>query len=229
MFLETLLNLIFPSACLSCRKRLKSGGVICEQCFAGAKINETLFCGKCGARLPSNRKECHKDFPYLLGAATDYGEETVKNLVHNFKFKCLRAAAEPLAKLLIRYVENLRIPFTDYLIIPIPLSGKRLRERGFNQSELIAKIFALHFGLLMETKNFLRTKNTKAQSETKNLKERCENVKGCFAVNNPELFRGKKIILVDDVTTSGATFLEAARVLKSAGAKKVIALAVARA
>ncbi len=249
MLLDKLFNVVFPSSCLVCRKATEGNAAICEECFAGIKINSALFCGKCGARLPTGqagapsvvqlggtkagrtivKKTCHEDFPYLLGAATDYADEAVKNLVHVLKFKCVKSAAEPLTQLLVRYAENLRLPLANHLIIPVPLSGRRLRERGFNQSELIAKIFAAHFGLPMETKNFLRIKNSKAQSETKNLGERRENVKGCFAVRNPELLRGKKIILIDDVTTSGATFLEAALALKSTGARKITALAVARA
>ncbi len=229
MFLDKLIDLIFPSNCLGCGKTMGSGAAICGECLTKINVNNTLFCGKCSARLAEGKRMCHLDFPYALGAATDYTDEIVKNLVHLLKFKYVKSAAEPLARLLVRYAENLRIPIAEYLVMPIPLSGRRSRERGFNQSELIAEIFAAHFGLLLETKNFLRTKNTKAQSETKNLSERSENVKNCFGIKNPELFRGKKIILIDDVTTSGATFLEAALALKSADAKKIIALAVARA
>lgn len=234
--LDKIINLIFPSFCLGCGKRTKNSDAICAGCLSAIHLNSALFCGKCGARLPTGqaglpagKKICHPSFPYVLGAATQYEDEAVKKLVHALKFKYVKIAAETLAHFLVSYAENLRLPLTNYLVVPIPLSGKRLRERGFNQSELIAKIFVAHFGLLLDTKNFLRTKNTKAQSETKNLDERRKNVAGCFAVKNPELFCGKKIILIDDVTTSGATFYEAALMLKSAGARKVIAFAVARA
>jgi len=229
MILTRILDLIFPRRCLNCGAKIAGTEAVCAACFAAIRLNTALFCGKCGARLADGKKICHADFLYVLGAATDYADGAVKGLIHALKFKRVSSAAGPLTRLLVRYAENLRLPLADCLVVPLPLSGRRLRERGFNQSELIAEIFAARFGLPIETKNFLRTKNAKAQSETKSLDERRENIKGCFAVRHPELFRGRKIILIDDVTTSGATLYEAALALKSAGARKIIALAVARA
>jgi competence protein ComFC len=213
MFLEALFNLIFPAKCLACEKNLSNGGVICEECFSLVRINQTLFCGRCLARLPEARRICHPDFPYVLGAVASYEDETVKKLIHALKFQYLKAAAEPLGNLL----------------VPLPLSSQRLKKRGFNQSELIAKIFANRFLLQIQTACLVRSKNSKPQSETKSLNERRENIKGCFGVKNASVLNGRNIILIDDVTTSGATLLEAAEVLKSAGVKKIIALTIAKA
>ncbi|MDO8536841.1 MAG: ComF family protein [bacterium] len=249
MFLDKLLNLIFPPLCLNCGKSTagfaspeagsvqpkagfaspETGGeVLCAACSSLVKLNQTLFCGKCGLRLASGKKICHQDYPYLLGSAADYGA-VMKSLIHGLKFRFIKKAAEPLGKFLIRYTEGLSLPVQKFVVVPIPLSGTRLRERGFNQSELVAKIFADHFNLALETKLLLRVKNTKPQSETRNLVERKENIKECFAVITPEYLRGKNIILIDDVTTSGATLFEAAKVLKSAGVRKILALTVAKA
>jgi len=228
MFFDRLLDLIFPPRCLSCQKNLGCG-VICDDCLSKIKINQTLFCGKCGARLPQPKKICHKNFPYLLGAATNYENEIAKNLIHSLKFQYIKAAAQPLGNLLIQYTEALSLPLKNFIVIPIPLSKKRLRGRGFNQAELIAKIFAEHFELPPETNLLVRTKNAKPQSEIKNLKERLLNVKDCFAVINQESVASKNILLIDDVITSGATLLEATAALKNAGARKIIALAVAKA
>lgn len=238
MLLKSLINILFPSLCLSCEKHIRGEGVLCPECFGKISLNQTLFCGKCRARLPDQRKICHRDFPYLLGAAGNYNDEILKNLIHGLKFKYLKSAARPLGEILIRYTEKLHLPLEKFLVVPLPLSKNRLRERGFNQAELIAKIFAEHFRLPLITDALTRGKHTKPQSETKNLLERKENVRGCFTVAQPDPLRqsaseartiaGKNILLIDDVTTSGATLLEAAAVLKNAGAKKIIALTVAK-
>ncbi len=226
--LNFLLELIFPSLCLHCKTRTKNGDPVCTECAESIRLNRTLFCGKCGLRLAGGKRVCHKDFPYLLGSATEY-DGRMKNIIHGFKFRYMKKAAEPLGRLLIRYAEQTAPSLIGYTVIPIPLSGTRLRERGFNQSELIAKIFADCFLLPVATNALIRIKNIKPQSETESVSERRENVRACFAVKNPGLVRGESIVLIDDVTTSGATLLEAAIALKTAGAKKILALTVARA
>lgn len=228
MFLDSLFNLIFPPLCLNCREIIENNAAICDGCLLKIALNQTLFCGKCGARLPDNKKVCHKDFSYLLGTAASYGDEILKNLIHGLKFQFVKSAARPLGQLLVQYTEKLGLPIGNFSVLPIPLSNRRLKERGFNQSELIANVFADHFQLPLETNCLARVKNTVPQSETRNLIERRENVKGCFSLVNDALIWNKNIILIDDVTTSGATLFEAATVLKNAGARKIIALAVAR-
>jgi competence protein ComFC len=226
--LEKILNLIFPPRCLGCGKNTR-GAMLCEFCTRKITLHQTLFCGQCGLRLAEGKRICHKDFPYLLGAATDFDNDIVRNAIHALKFQYVKNAADALGGILVHYAAALHVPFDDHLVIPIPLSPRRLRERGFNQSELLANIFARGFGLRMETEVLARVKNTKPQSETKNAAERRENLARSFAIRHPEFVAGKNIILIDDVTTSGATLFEAATVLKTAGAKKIIALAVARA
>ena len=229
MFLDYLLDFIFPPKCVGCKKNVESEEVLCSECFASLKINQTLFCGKCRARLPNSVKICHRDFPYILGAATNYDGEIIKNTIHALKFRSVKSVAQPLAEILIKYADSLDLSFKNFSIIPIPLSRNRLRKRGFNQSELISKIFSENFGLALETDVLIRSKHTKPQSETRSLAERKENVTLCFAVNGGLNITNKNIILIDDVTTSGATLLEAAKILKSAGAKKIVALTVAKA
>lgn len=228
MNLKLFLNLIFPPLCVGCGKNTGSG-VICAVCRDGIALNQTLFCGECKSRLASGKKICHKDFPYVLGAATEYRNDAVRNLIHGLKFKFSKQAAAVLGGFLAEYAERLGISFSDYLVLPIPLSPARLRKRGFNQAELIARVFAERFSLPLATNVLARVKNTKPQSEAKNVGERRENVRACFVVKNTTSVFGKNIVLIDDVTTSGATLLEAALTLKSAGAKKIIALTAARA
>ena len=211
--------------CIGCGKE-DGKELLCAKCLGEIKINQTLFCGKCRARLAENKKICHKDFPYTLGMATDYDERQVSELISGFKFKFWEEAAKPLGKILIEYSKNLPLKWKESLVVPIPLSRQRGRERGFNQSEIIAKTLADYFGAQFDSNNLERVRNAKPQSEM-NFHKRLENVRGVFTVREGFLFSGQKIILVDDVVTSGATFFEAATVLKETGAKSIVAIAVA--
>lgn len=220
------LDLIFPSRCLPCRALTEPGQALCRDCSQKIKIHRTLFCGKCGARLPRDKKICHKDFPFLLAAAADYKDPQIRALIHGLKFRSVRDAALPMGELLVRYLEAIAFPINEYSLVPIPLGARRRRERGFNQAELIAEAVAKRFGAPLLTDVLRRVKETKPQSELEDLEGRRQNVAGCFSVLRlPE----KQPLLIDDVTTSGATFREAAEALKSAGARRIVALAVAKA
>ena len=117
----------------------------------------------------------------------------------------------------------------NFLIVPVPISSARLRERGFNQAQLIAEHVARQCKWQIANGNLIKIKDNKKQSELKNWAERKNNVENCFSLTQPELVKNKNIMLVDDVFTSGATINEAVKVLKGAGARKIIALVIARA
>lgn len=230
-FKEFLLDILFAPLCLNCRRNLrneeKENG-ICKNCFEGIILNNSLFCSVCKARLPLNKKNCHKNSLYLLGAAANYDNEAVKNLIWAFKYKKWQKLQSLLGGLLLSYLKNLNIDFNEWTIVSIPLYKDKLKERGFNQSQLLAEIVAENLKLKLVTA-LKRIKNTEVQAGLKDEKQRKENVKGCFIVENPEIILKKNIILVDDVHTSGATMNEAVSVLRSAGAKKIIALVLAKA
>ncbi|MBI4085379.1 MAG: ComF family protein [Candidatus Liptonbacteria bacterium] len=224
-FFDSVMDILFPSLCLDCGESIVSDEMLCARCFENIYINRSLFCGKCGARLPSLKKICHLDFPYILGAAASYKDELPRLLVHELKFKFVRNAARPLAEILAIYARNAGLTEDDWLVVPVPLGPKRFRRRGYNQSEIIAKIFAETLSIKIENDGFVRSKETKPQSEMRDFESRVENTKECFSVVSPEKFAGKNIILIDDVSTSGITFFEAATSLKKSGAKKIVALA----
>lgn len=120
--------------------------------------------------------------------------------------------------------------FDKPIIIPIPLSRKRYRERGFNQSELISQSIIDNdkekcFELL--TNVLTKPKETQHQAHIENRSYRMQNMVGSFVVKNPELIKDRNIILIDDVVTTGATLTEAKKMLKEAGAKKIIAFTIA--
>jgi ComF family protein len=171
---------------------------------------------------------CHPDFFYVLGAAGSYEDARIGALVRALKFTRNRMAAEPLVVLMKEYLSSVGNLFNDCVVIPIPLSRERLRMRGFNQAEIIARPVAEYLGLTFVTAALARIRHTKPQTETKSARERRENLRGCFAVRNNFSVRGRNILLVDDVTTTGATLLEAAKILKAAGSLTVYALVVAK-
>ena len=239
-----LLDILFPPVCLRCETRINadtkqinadknsSKKIICDNCYRSIKLNATLFCGVCRARLPENKKICHPKARYLLAAASNYDDPVLQNLIHYFKYRSFQSVAPILGEILIEYLEEIilhsEFEILNYVVIPIPLHSARERRRGFNQAQLLSEIIAHQWNLKME--NVLkRTKNNKPQVGLRGNDERRKNMENCFAILNPLAISNKNIILVDDVITSGATLNEAARILKENGARKILALVVAKA
>lgn len=223
-------DIFFPPSCVACGNSTPRD-LLCTACRQSVGVFETLFCGICTARLPEGKKICHKDTPFLLGAAAPYDDDAVRALIHALKFQGIAGAAEPLAEMLGGYAARVGLDFSDFVVTPVPLSEKRARARGFNQSALIAQSFARARGLSFKEHLLVRILHRRPQSDTEDIVERRENVRNCFAAAKGAAadIQDRKIILIDDVVTSGTTFTEAARVLKTAGAKKIFALAVAKA
>lgn len=207
-FIHRALNFLFPQKCLGCGKENE---ILCQQCLESVSY-------------PTLTKDSD------IFAAADYGDEIVKKAIWMLKYRGIKGMAEPLAELIKQRVGN-KIKIQDNLIIPIPLSKKRFKERGFNHAELIAKyltsdVDGKNIGCL--TNVLYKIKDTPSQVSIKNREQRLNNLKGAFAVKNSHLIAGKNILFIDDVSTTGATIREARRVLRESGAKKIMALVVAR-
>lgn len=228
---ERILDFLFPLACLSCKSSVsKEDGFLCHLCSTQIFINKTLICPDCQSRLAENKKFCHKNSKYLLAAATFYDDTAVKNLIWQLKYRKQRAALIPLWKILDQYLQNISPAFNNFkkfVVMPMPLHKEREKSRGFNQSLLFAEKLAEKFGLPLN-KALLRTRNTPPQAEIRETEKRKINVAECFTVQNPLEITKRNILLVDDVSTSGATLNEAAKTLKSAGARKIIGLVIAK-
>jgi len=259
MIFDSFANILFPSVCIVCRGRI-GRGVVCDACLADIPLREGFLCGECHAGVvwPTGtdtaaggadtallaQSPCHPDFPYLLGAAADYENKTVQSLVHHLKFRSIKGAAAPLADLIVHYLRetgnrsaNLAaiLRANSFTTIPIPLSPRRRRLRGYNQAELIAQRVADTLELPIVADALVRAKHTKPQSDIVDVAERRENIRGAYAVSDSATraaaratIRDANILLIDDVSTTGATFLEASLALKAAGAAKIIAIAVAK-
>ena len=196
-----ILAVLFPQKCLGCKKENE---ILCPDCLS--KINRP-------------------DTPYLKGVhiASNYQDPVLKKALWMLKYQGVKQLAKPLAELIKERVWK-KLETEGWLIIPIPLSKKKLRKRGHNQAELIAKELSGDICADVLFKKF----HTKSQVEVKDREERLANIIGSFEARNPKTIRGKKIILIDDVCTTGATMSEAKKVLKLAGAKKVVGVVVAR-
>lgn len=231
MIKDLILDILFPKRCPGCLKLTNDDSNFCNSCLNKIEIFNHLFCACCGARLYQFKKICHLNEQFIWGAATQYAQP-IQNALHLLKFQFVERASKPLTYLLIKYFENLLVyhplNLKKFIVVPVPISQKRLKIRGFNQSELIAQIFANYFKLNLTNNALIRIKHSKPQSEIKSFEERRLNVSDCFALKNNKEIENKNIILIDDVITSGSTVREAVKTLKSGNSKKIIVLAIAR-
>ncbi len=181
----------------------------------------SLFCGKCGARLPEARKICHSSFPYILASATPYHHPVITSLIHALKFAPTRHAARPLGNFLVRYLAALPISLRSYTIIPVPLSRARMRARGYNQAEILAAYLANALGIPVATDILVKVKDVSPQAMLRGKEARAANVRGCFSLARTSGIP-PKVLLLDDVATSGATLREAAATLRQEGSVRTI-------
>jgi competence protein ComFC len=225
-----LLDILFPKFCLCCKRE---GSYLCQDCLSVLEIMENSFClcenpvrlaetGKC--------RKCQRRQLAGLYFAVSYKNNLVKNLIHQFKYEpYIKGLSVSLALIIITHFDLIQKNFEqgDYVLIPVPLAKKRLKGRGFNQSEEIAKELSGRLGIPLFSDALLKIKSTAPQTELAK-EERLENIRGVFSVENAEKIKNKKILLVDDVYTTGSTMEECSRILKDSGAKEVWGVAAAR-
>lgn len=232
---NALLDVLLPPICHICHSFIPNAGKIhiCKLCleklspitspicticgipFIGVGNNH--FCGNCVANPP--------DFDNARGAFIYDG--VLRDLIHSFKYNNLSHLRYPLANLMLINLNDFIQLEHPEIIIPVPLHSSRLRQRGFNQSVLLGQTISkeLHLPILPDT--LIRIRRTNPQVELSGI-ERKTNVKDAFAVKYAKRIEGKRILLIDDVMTTGSTMNECAKELKNAGASKVIAVTVAR-
>jgi len=227
---DFLLEILFPSFCFGCQKE---GTYLCEDCIATLEISQYQYClCQKPIRLPISGKCSRCAYKKLNGlySALPYQNPLVKDLIQKFKYEpFVRDLAGSLALLVTNHLELVepRPDFSNFFLVPIPLAPKRLRWRGFNQAEELTKELASSLEIPVLTGLLIKTKESSPQVDLPEI-EREENVRNIFSCKNPERAQGKKLLLVDDVYTTGTTMEEASRILKQAGAKEVWGVTVAR-
>ncbi|HSA95018.1 MAG TPA: ComF family protein [Acidobacteriota bacterium] len=229
--------LVFPSSCRLCAALLDRPGerIVCGDCLARLAPRRGPVCPVCGRFFEGEAgehlcKRCLADRPAFSAhrSCGAYGG-ALKEVILLFKYR--RYA--PLAGPLVRFAESslgqeAAIWDGAEILVPVPLHRARKRERGFNQSLLLARKMAGPRGLGTLKGSLVKVRNVPAQAGLR-AADRERNAVGAYALKRPERVRGKVIVLVDDVTTTGATIRECARVLVEAGAKDVRAITLAQA
>lgn len=235
--LRQLLDFLYPPHCYGCG-RATQVPEICRACERTIERPTDPMCPTCGAPYAgatSNHgcPSCQRRRPgFATARATailrpeKQERATLRRLIHDFKYRRDVTLAAPLGSRMARLVISDRLP--RGLVVPVPLHVKRLRWRGFNQAQLLARSIARPAGLEVDARVLVRSRDTPPQVGL-DARRRVANVAGAFEVADPTKVRARNILLVDDVMTTGATADACARALRSAGAKRVDVLALARA
>lgn len=239
-FLSQLIDIVYPPRChicsrfLSADERPPSSYYLCNNCLAGLTPITHPICTICGHPFLTSigqdhlcenclRKKPWYDFlrsPYLYSGPL---MESIQRFKYNSETHLTSSLGELLSNFAREWIPNPK----DFLIVPVPLHRCRLRERGFNQSLLLARVLSSDLGAPLDYLSLIRKRNTRAQTGLKK-EERKKNVKDAFSITYPLIIKNKKIILVDDVFTTGYTLNECSRTLKKSGATTIICLTLAR-
>jgi ComF family protein len=219
------IELFFPRECIGCGK---TGGFICSQCVKRLPWLNEPICQTCGK--PEFGGECHSECcgkpGNLDGIRSVFAfEGAVKDAVYLLKYHDLRALSGCLGEFMAE--SYLRNGLSGDTIVPIPLHPRRLRERGYNQSELLAREIARRISLPLDEHLVERTRDSKPQAKAVSAAERRKNMASAFCCE-PGSAEGISAVVVDDVCTSGATLEACAAALKAAGAKRVLGFTLAR-
>ena len=220
-----IVDFLFPQWCVGCGKE---GAFICHSCRRSLPRVMPPLCPRCGKPQPSGTlcPTCVSWQAKIDGIRSPFRFDGVmRQAIHQLKYRNLRALAEPLAKLLNDYLATYPIP--GEVLVPVPLHQKRLRERGYNQSSLLAKELGKLTNLPVVGDCLIRQRHAPPQARSSTVEERRSNVAGAFVCRNHRL-QDKQVLLIDDVSTSGATLDACAAALKAADATSVWGLVLAR-
>ena len=218
------IDLLFPPRCGGCQS---VGSLWCEACRAAVQPIGPPWCEKCGEpfvtdRLCSNCRAHPLEIEKIRSVALFDG--VLRQAIHRFKYERLASMAEPFGDMLADYWRAEQ--FTADWLIPVPLHPSRERDRGYNQSELLTRRLARRVNVPGNSKGLRRIRATAVQM-TLNAAQRHENVAGAFECVEPRV-RGARVIIIDDVSTTGATLEACAQAVLKAGAATVMGLTLAR-
>lgn len=239
---DFILDILFPISCIYCGKE---NNWLCEECLDKIPQKQEWVCPICEKNITPGGRVCFqcrkKSLLDGLLVASSYKNKIISSAVHYYKYRFADSIAPFLGKILIKSLLSSGLPLPDF-IIPVPLHRRRLRWRGFNQSELLADYLGKNltpgFPIPFFNNLLIRKKYTPPQMKIKSYSRRQKNIRDAFEFNNNsddlrqlqqlEHYNNYNILLVDDIATTGATLFECARVLKESGAKEIFAIVVAR-
>lgn len=234
--IKSALNILWPLYCQACKEKLNLDSKVhlCEDCFAKIKFNKLPFCKKCGRSLEANNsysdycRNCQKnEFNFERSYSACLYEGILKELLHEFKYNKNMQAGNILSAILLKFFEE-NFPEEKFdFIVPIPLFAAKEREREFNQAEILARPISKKFLITLSKGVLVKLRPTPSQT-TLTKEKRFLSQKGVFKVRRPEVFYKKKLLVIDDIMTTGATMNEAAFTLKKNGASEVYGLTLIR-
>ena len=231
-----LLHIIFPKVCFSCGKDLAwdTSIPVCPACENGLTLPGPLICQRCGVVLKSGGAHCFhcrgsKEKGYkckIIRSACNFNASS-RGLVYALKYQGADYVAPYMGRVMAQRFSALPELAGVNVVIPVPLFKKREHKRGYNQSELLARAFCKQTGLALDVTSLVRVRDTGSQTKL-GRQERVQNMSGAFSVQNPAAVKGKTVLLIDDVATTGSTLEGGAQALRTAGAKRVMAFTFAR-
>lgn len=228
---ENLLDLIFPKRCLSCKT---VGSFICEECSGLVRPLSVQICPQC--TKPSiggfTHALCLKPLSAERVICLFKFEGPMREAISQLKYKGVKGLAESLAELTTESLKDLGVDLgTRSIIIPVPIHPVKQLERGFNQAAILASLLGKRLGIEVWSDFLLKTRDNPSQTKLK-LKERAKNVRFTYRIERKDkrrkIIKGRDVIIIDDVFTSGATLRECAKIAKKAGARFVYLLAIAK-
>ena len=234
-FIHALLDVILPPICHICHTFIPNAGTlhICPTCRDRLPLVSSPLCSICGIPFAGTGGDhrcgaCLIHPPHFDAARAHFlYEGAIRDLIHSFKYNHHTQLRNPLSFLTLEGVRGFVAEHNPHLIVPVPLHRSRLRQRGFNQAVLLGRVLSRQLSIPMLTDTLVRTRPTEPQIELP-AAERRLTVKGAFSVTRPDRVAGKRILLLDDVMTTGSTMDECAKELKRVGADVVIAATIAR-
>ncbi|MBI4338515.1 MAG: ComF family protein [Chloroflexi bacterium] len=219
-------DLIFPKRCYVCGRH---GHFLCKSCEPDLPRLGQPYCSLCAQPMKRMHPLCLRCQEHPLeidGICSPFLlEGPVRHMVHALKYQGIRALAQPLGELMADFSRQAKLPAQG--LVPVPLHPKRERERGYNQSALLARAVGEALGLPVEEGALRRVWNTPSQARSLSSEERRVNVQDAFAADE-DLVRGKRLLLIDDVCTTGSTLAACSMALRDAGAASVWGLVLAR-
>lgn len=223
--IELAVDSFFPRRCVGCGK---GGGFLCLECLGKLPRLVPPLCPRCGRPQASGMvcPSCWQRKTEIDGIRSLFRfDEVIRTAIHELKYRNLKAISPCLAELLADYLRSNPLP--GEALVGVPLHPRRLRERGYNQSSLLARELSRRIDLPVIEDCLIRVKQAQPQVRAVDVEERRRNVAGAFVCRD-EKVSGKRIILIDDVCTSGATLESCAVALKNKGATFVWGLTLAR-
>lgn len=234
-----LLDVLYPPVCLVCGT--EQADPLCPVCRREIEPIPRPYCDRCGIPISADRLVCvscetEGEPPFAWSQAMGRYAGALRQAIHRLKYEQKTGLALPLGRLLAHSLDSPSSPLLSAClpsslpafeaVVPVPLHPSRLRKRGYNQAELLARVVAEERGWNLDTRGLRRIRRTQTQTALSPA-ERAANVQGAFTARSPLYFSGQSVLLVDDVLTTTATMRECAKVVQEAGAKRVCIVALA--